>query len=80
MKVNVTWWNCPISYGKTNATQHHALMRYIRISQEGCMLCLTGEDHIIFFQQSLLNLRNELIAKCRHEKKFYLINCKGNAA
>ena len=42
------------------------------------MLCLTEKYHIIFSKLNLLNLRNELVTKCRHENKFYLANFKDN--
>ena len=41
-----------------------------------CMLCLTEKYHIIFSTKNLLNKRNELVTKCRHENKFYLRNYK----
>ena len=41
-----------------------------------CMLCLTEKYHIIFSTKNLLNKRNELVTKCRHENKFYLVNYK----
>ena len=34
--------------------------------------CLTEKYHIIFSAKGLLNKRNELVAKCRHENKLYL--------
>ena len=37
-----------------------------------CMLCLTERYHILFSKLSLLNLRSELVKKCRDENKFYL--------
>ena len=37
-------------------------------------LCLTEKYPIIFSTKNLLNKRNELVTKCRHEKKFYLTN------
>ena len=40
-----------------------------------CLLCLT-EKYIIFSNLNLLNSRNELVAKCRHENRFYLANFK----
>ena len=43
---------------------------------EKCMLCLTEKYHIIFSKLNLLNSRNELVTKCRHENKFYLSNFK----
>ena len=36
-----------------------------------CMLCHTEKYHIIFSTKNLLNKRNELLTKCRHENKFY---------
>ena len=39
-------------------------------------LCLTKKYHIIFSTKNLLNKRNELVTKCRHENKFYLANYK----
>ena len=41
-----------------------------------CMLCLTEKYHIIFSTKNLLNKRNEMVTKCRHENKFYLANYK----
>ena len=41
-----------------------------------CMLCLTEKYHILFSGLNLLNKRNELISKCRHENKYYLSNYK----
>ena len=40
------------------------------------MLCLTEKYHIIFSTKNLLNKRNKLVTKCRHENKFYLENSK----
>ena len=39
-----------------------------------CLLCLTEKYHIIFAKLNLLNSREELVTKCRHENKFYLAN------
>ena len=41
-----------------------------------CMLCLTEKYRILFSKLNLLNLRSELVTKCRHENKFYLRNYK----
>ena len=41
-----------------------------------CILCLTEKYHIIFSTKNLLNKRNELVTKCRHENKFSLAICK----
>ena len=41
-----------------------------------CLLCLTEKYHIIFSKLNLLNSKNELVTKCRHENKFYLANFK----
>ena len=38
------------------------------------MLCLKEKYHIIFSTKNLLNKRNELVTKCRHENRFYLEN------
>ena len=35
-----------------------------------CMFCLTGKCHIIFSKLNLLNSRDELVTKCRHENIF----------
>ena len=43
-----------------------------------CMLCLTEKYHLIFSKLNLLNSRNELVTKCRHENEFYLANFKDN--
>ena len=39
-----------------------------------CMLCLREKYRIIFSINNLLNKRNELVTKYRHENKFYLAN------
>ena len=39
-----------------------------------CLLCLTEKYHIIFSKLNLLNSRNELVTKSRHENNFYLAN------
>ena len=39
-------------------------------------LYLTEKYHIVFSTKNLLNIHNELVAKCRHENKFYLANFK----
>ena len=41
-----------------------------------CKLCLTEKYHIITSSEQLVNRRSELISKCRHENKFYLMNYK----
>jgi hypothetical protein len=41
-----------------------------------CNLCLTEKYHIITSSLELINKRSELISKCRHENKFYLMNFK----
>ena len=44
-----------------------------------CNLCITEKLHILNADKSsLLNKRSELISKCRHENKFYLINFNSN--
>ena len=47
---------------------------YNNISKR-CDLCLTEKLHIMKGNKdSLLNKRSEMISKCRHENKFYLMN------
>ena len=41
-----------------------------------CNLCLTEKYHIITSTDRLLNKRSELVSKCRHENKYYLMNVK----
>ena len=41
-----------------------------------CNLCLTEKYNIIMSPLELINKRSELISKCRHENKFYLMNFK----
>ena len=41
-----------------------------------CNLCLTEKFHIIKTSLELNNKRSELISKCHHENKFYLMNFK----
>ena len=52
---------------------------YSNISKR-CLLCLHEKVLIINYDNpsELLNKRSELMAKCRHEKKFLLSNYKGN--
>ena len=52
---------------------------YSNISKQ-CLLCLNWKLLIVTYpdQKQLLNKRSELIAKCRHENKFLLINYKTN--
>ena len=38
------------------------------------MLCLTEKYHILFSGLNLLNKRNELVSKCRHENKYSFSN------
>ena len=41
-----------------------------------CNLCLTEKYHIINSPLALLNKRSELVSKCRHENKYYLMSFK----
>jgi hypothetical protein len=41
-----------------------------------CDLCITEKYHIIQKSDNILNKRDELISKCRHENKYYLSNFK----
>ena len=40
------------------------------------ILCLTEKYHILTSPVNLINKRSELVSKCRHEKKFHLVNFK----
>ena len=44
------------------------------INGHNAIFRLTEKYHIIFSTKNLLNKRNELVTKCRHENKFYLAN------
>ena len=42
-----------------------------------CNLCIAEKFHILNFKgNNLLNKRDELVSKCRHENKFYITNYK----
>ena len=41
-----------------------------------CMLCLSEKFHILETKERLLNKRNEIISKCRHENRHKLSNYK----
>ena len=41
-----------------------------------CKLCLNYKYHILASSFNLINKRTELISKCRHKNKFYLVNYK----
>ena len=42
-----------------------------------CNLCIAEKFHILNFKgNNLLNKRDELVSKCRHENKFYTTNYK----
>ena len=45
-------------------------------ASKNCNLCLTEKYHVITSPINLVNKRNELISKCRHENKYYLNNFK----
>ena len=86
MKVNVIRGNFQILFGKKiHANTEGNLVwnvlgkaKAYKREAKMCMLCLTGKYHIIFSNLNLLNSRNELVAKCCHEKKisFTLLNLK----
>ena len=50
--------------------------RAYRPETKRCLLRLTKKYHIIFSKLILLNPRNELVTKCHHENKLYLVNFK----
>ena len=41
-----------------------------------CNLCLTEKYHILTSPVNLINKGSDLVLKCRHEKKLYLVNNK----
>ena len=43
---------------------------------KSCSLCLTEKYHITTSPVNLINKRSELVPKCRHENKFYLVSYK----
>ena len=61
--------NCRILYGTRIAkiSMYHS---------NGVFQVKLNHKHTLFSGLNLLNKRNELISKCRHENKNYLSNCK----
>ena len=44
-----------------------------------CILCLSEKMHILEYKgENLLNSRDELVSKCRHQNKYLLSNCDSN--
>ena len=72
--------NCQISYRRINMPTlvWNILDRARAYKPEAkkCLLYLTEKYLMIFSKLNLLNSRNELVTKCRHENKFYLTNFK----
>ena len=72
--------NCQISYRRINMPTlvWNILDRTRAYKPEAkkCLLYLTEKYLMIFSKLNLLNSRNELVTKCRHENKFYLTNFK----
>ena len=69
MKINciekpITYWSA-FDYDKSyqNGTKR-------------CNLCLKEKHHILTSLVNLISKRSELVSKCRHENKFYLVNYK----
>ena len=52
--------------------------RAYRLETKICLLCLTEKYQIILSKLNLLNSRNVLVTKSRHENKFYLVSFKDN--
>ena len=83
MKVNAMQRSYQILYGKTN-TETNLVWNILdkatayRPETKRCLLRLTEKYHIISSKLNLLNSRNELVTKCRHENKFYVVNFKDN--
>ena len=58
---------------------HWSVIDHAKPHQSGskrCNLCLTEKCHIVTSAVNLINKRSELVSKCRHEKKFDLVNYK----
>ena len=65
--------------GINDPSTHWSIIDHARPYVNGskrCHLCLTEKFHIITSPLKLLNKRSELVSKCRHENKFYLVNYK----
>ena len=50
------------------------------VSSKYCRICLTKKFYIIesLDDKNLLNIKSELVSKCRHQNKFSLSNLKWN--
>ena len=75
---NFVWENKHINTESNLVCNILGKARTYRPGTKRCLLCLTEKYHVIFCKLSLLNLRNELVTKCRHKNKFYLVNFKDN--
>ena len=41
-----------------------------------CNLCLSEKDHILTSPVNFINKSSELVSKCCHKNKFYIVNYK----
>ena len=58
---------------------HWSAFDYDKSYQNGtkrCNLCLKEKHHILTSLVNLISKKSELVSKCRHENKFYLVNYK----
>ena len=71
-------WNLK-DQGITNPCITWSILDHAKTRQNGmkrCNLCTAEKCHIQRQSENILNKRDELISKCRHENKFYLSKFK----
>ena len=73
---NFVWEN---KHTNTETSLEWKILNKVKSYKPGsrkCMLCLTEKYHILCSKVNLLNSRSELVTKCGHENKSYLISYK----
>ena len=86
MRANVTRRSCRILFWENKRERTDTNLEWDVLDKASaynpeskrCRLCLIEKYHIIFSKLNLLNSRNELVTKCRHENKCYLANFNDN--
>ena len=73
---NFVWENKHVNTGTFVEWKILYKAKFYEPDSGNCMLCLTKKYHILFSKLNTLNSRSKLVAKCRHENKFYLSNYK----
>ena len=71
-------WNLK-DQGITNPCITWSILDHAKTCQNGmkrCNLCTAEKYHILWQSENILNKRDEMISKCRHENKFYLSKFK----